>query len=253
MSTPLRKRASAARSEPYARPAKKASTKAAVVAGGYGATRGFRRWRSSRKALSAFGYTPKPQQLDIINQQPVRAVTLKKSYIYYSSIVGASAQTGSVVQFTAGNIPDFANMATLFNRYRLSNVKFTFRVVDTAPADGSNISTLRLPSMLVRKNQDPNLAVASSTMAYLQQMDNVTHFQFTPDQTQFQFNVQPSVGRMIPIAGATTGIVQGPPPFIDMTYSNVPHLCVAFAVDHLATGLSLVFDVEWTVDLKYEM
>lgn len=253
MSAPLRKRASAARDTPYARPAKKTGSKAAVVAGGYGATRGFRRWRSSWKARSAFGYTPKPQQLDILNQQPPRAITLKKAYVYYSGIVGASATTGSVLQFTAQNIPDFPNMATLFNRYRMSNVKLTFRIIDTGPADANNLTTLRLPNMLVRKNQDPNLSVAGATMAYLQQMDNVTQFQFTPEQQQFQFNVQPSVGRLIPIAGVSTGIVQGPPPFIDMTYNQVPHLAVAFALDFLATGLSLAIDVEWTLDLKYEM
>lgn len=252
MSAPLRKRASAARSEPYARPSKKGS-KASVVAGGYGITPGFRRWWRSSKARGAFGYTPKPSQLDILNEQPTRAITLKKAYVYYSGVVGTGATTGSVLQFTLQNIPDYLSMAALFNRYRMSNVKLTFRVIDTGPADTNNLTTLRLPNLLVRKNQDPNLAVAAVTMNYLQQMDNVTQFQFTPEQQQFQFNVQPSVGRTIPIVGATTGIVQGSPPFIDMTYNTVPHLGVAFAVDFLATGLSLAIDVEWTLDLKYQM
>jgi len=249
----LRRKASAARDMPYARPAKKTKAAATPVAGGYGATAGFRRWRSSRKALGNYGYTPIPRQLNILNQQAGRIMTLKKSQVFYGNVIGTSAATGSPLQHTFSQVPDFANMATLFNRYRISNIKYTFRIIDNSPADGANIGTLRLPTMLVRKNQDPNLAVASATTAYLGQMDNVTHFQFTPEQTQFQFNVQPSVGRTLPIVGTTEAIAQGPPCFIDCTYNNVPHLSIVFALDFLATGLSIVWDVEFTVDLKYQM
>lgn len=213
----------------------------------------FRRWRRSRISAST-GFVPRPSQLAIAAQRLPTTVTFKKNQNFYTSITNPlNGPVGAVVRAVFTEIPDYDKMATLFNRYRISECKLRFRLIDSISNNADNLSSQRMPLLSIRKNQDPNLAPASINGTLISQFDNVATFQFTPEQTMVEYVVKPSVGRQVTISGTTNAISQGPAPWLDCTYNSVPHHLVWLYLDYIHSSCQVVVDFEWTVDLKYDV
>lgn len=197
------------------------------------------------------GFTPKPSQLAITGQRKPQVVTFKKARQYIYSLTASSASTAATLMTTLADVPDFANYAALFNQYRIDEVKIRFRIIDTNSTDASNFGTVRLPQLLIRKNMDPNLGAASITSTYMSELDNVTNFQFTPDNTQVEFIVRPSVGLLAQYTSAiSTQQVMKPPQWFNVVDSAIPHYLAAVYADFIYGAMQVAIDYEWSVSFR---
>lgn len=197
------------------------------------------------------GFTPKPSQLAITSQRKPQVVTFKKARQYIYSLTASSASTSATLITTLSDVPDYANYAALFNQYRIDEVKIRFRILDTNSADTVNLASIRLPQLLVRKNMDPNLAAPTVTAAYMAELDNVTNFQFTPENTAVEFVVRPSVGLLAQYTSAiSTQQVMKPPQWFNIQDGAIPHYLAAVFADFIFSGNQIAIDYEWSVSFR---
>lgn len=217
---------------------------------GVGESPALRRWRRTGSSVLR-GFTPRPSQLAITGQRKPQVVTFKKARQYIYSLTASSASTSATLMTTLADVPDFANYGALFNQYRIDEVKIRFRLIDTNSTDASNFGTVRLPQLLIRKNMDPNLAAPSVTSTYMSELDNVTNFQFTPDNTQVEFVVRPSVGLLAQYTSAiSTQQVMKPPQWFNVADSQVPHYLAAVYADFIYGAMQVAIDYEWSVSFR---
>lgn len=190
------------------------------------------------------------QMRTINNSQPKpqRFVKTSLSTISGNQMVGAGSSITVLGGALVGSMPDFANIANLFNRYKMNKITYTFNVQATGNA---TLYTYDLPKIAVRYNYDSNL-LAANVQTRIQEVNNFKQFQFTPEKTSFSYSYFPRCIEDVYLSAISSGYKLAPQQFIDVQYSTVPHYGIMWFVDQLATGLIITYDITWDVSFKYQ-
>lgn len=195
--------------------------------------------------------TVRVAQLNTINPQIPKPQVFRKTAISTlsgASIIGTGVGVPIIGGALASSMPDWSNIITLYNRYKMLKVTYTFNLQGTG---GNTLFTLDLPKMLVRYNYDSNLT-AAAVHARLQDVANVKQFQFTPQQTSFSYTYYPRCVEPVYLSLTATGYKLARQQFIDVQYGTVPHYGIMWYLDNLATGLQLTYDVSYETAFKYQ-
>lgn len=210
-----------------------------------------RRPLRKRKMIRKRRNPVKVGQLRTVNSiqlRPQRIVKTSLSSISGNQMVGAGASITVLGGALMGSMPDFSNIANLFNRYKMNKVTYTFNVQATGNA---TLYTYDLPKIAVRYNYDSNLASAN-VQSRIQEVNNFKQFQFTPDKTSFSYTYYPRCIEPVYLSAIASGYKVAKQQYIDVQYSTVPHYGIMWFVDNLATGLIITYDITWDVSFKYQ-
>lgn len=190
-------------------------------------------------------------QLRTVNNYQLRPQRVMKTSL---STISGNVMTGAGGPITVlggalmGSMPDFANLANLYNRYKMNKITYTFNVQATGNA---TLYTYDLPKIAVRYNYDSNLASAN-VQTRIQECNNFKQFQFTPEKTTFSYTYYPRCIEPVYLSLIASGYKLAKPQFIDVQYSSIPHYGIMWYVDNLATGLIITYDITWDATFKYQ-
>jgi len=190
-------------------------------------------------------------QLRTINNsipRPQRFVKTALSSISGNQMTGAGAAITVLGGALVGSMPDWGNIANLYNRYRMNKITYTFNVQATGNA---TLYTYDLPKIAVRYNYDSNLA-AANVPTRIQEVNNFKQFQFTPEKTSFSYSYFPRCIEDVYLSAIASGYKLAKPQYIDVQYSTIPHYGIMWHVDNLANGLIITYDITWDVSFKYQ-
>lgn len=162
--------------------------------------------------------------------------------------IGAAIPLTSLGGATVGAMPDFNNIITLYNRYKMLSITYNWNLQTTGALSLYNYD---LPKILIRYNYDANLT-SSQVATKMEQIPNVKQFQFTQDKTQMSYTYFPRCNEPVYLSGVSTGYKLAKQQYIDVAYSSVPHYGIMWYVDKLETGLKLSLDITYKVAFKYE-
>jgi len=183
--------------------------------------------------------------LNQMSNKPMRFVKTISNQII---IAGTSNAVSGGGDFTIAALPQFGELAVLFNRYKMNSITFTIRLLDQAP--GVSMAQSQMPTMTYRYNYDSNLAVAN-IQDKLQNQNNVKQFTFTIDNTKFQYKIVPKTITPVYYNITSSGYKLNNPTYIDCAYSSVPHYGLIYHIDELLTGFTVAIDVTYDFSMKY--
>jgi len=210
--------------------------------------------RSLRKARKSGVRSTGPGQFRVLNYEKNPIVSFTKTAKFDVNLVNAITGLNTSQQFIGGalanSMPDWSVITSLYNRYRMDAVTYTFQWVDNQSVPGTDLSTVRAPKMYIRYNYDSNLNIGN-VITKLQELDNVQVFTFTPEKTSFSYTYYPRVIEPVYLSSVATGYKVGKKQFIDVQYGGVPHYGLIFDIDYLATGTNMLYDITWKTSFKY--
>lgn len=187
-------------------------------------------------------------QLHVYNKRPHQLFRTLKTVYSAVTITGANLSVGAVRNETVSTVADWSNIATLFNRYKLNKVKYTFTLIDTG---ATNFTNTRMPEISLRYNYDSNLTSGGVAPSLIQQMNNINTFQMTPDRTRIEYTIHPHTIGPVYLSAVSSAYKLNPKLYIDSTYNTVPHYGLLYYIDYLATGFTMQIDIEYDLSLKY--
>ena len=212
--------------------------------------RSLRKSRKSKSGVKNGG----PGQFKTLNYEKNPIVSFTKTAKFNVNGVNQLLGTNASQQFLGGalasTMPDFGVITSLYNRYRMDAVTYTFQWIDFQSTTGVDLGTVRAPKMYIRYNYDSNLTL-STVSSKLQELDNVQVFTFTPEKTSFSYTYYPRCIEPVYLSGISTGYKLGKKQFIDVQYATVPHYGLMFDVDYLALGTGIIYDITWKQSFKY--
>lgn len=209
--------------------------------------------RPRRKQARRAKPAAKSSQMVTYNPMRQKPIVFKKTALYnvngVSVMTGASAPIATVGGANAASMPDWGSITSLFNRYKMLKITYTFTLTTASAANG--LDGDRLPKMFVRYNYDSNLTGAG-VLGRFQECGDAKIFNFTADKTTFQYTYYPRCIEPVYLSGITTGYKLAKQQYIDVQYGTVPHYGIMWYVDFLAAGLLLTYDISYETAFKYE-
>ena len=201
---------------------------------------------------------PKPGALVVYNTQRPKPQVFKKTAIYNVNgtniITGAGAISYATGGALASSMPDWANIITLYNRYKMLKVTYTFNI-QALPSAGASLFSFDLPKMMIRYNYDSNLAggvTGNPILARMQEVPDVVINQFTPEKPTFAYTYYPRCIEPVYLSGVSTGYKLAKQQYIDIAYGSVPHYGIMWWIDTIPTGLTITYDISYEVAFKYQ-
>lgn len=154
---------------------------------------------------------------------------------------------------TAGNtIAELASLQTLFELYKMANVRLRIRMRQSEFTDGVDTPKLYITTV---SDLSPVNSTAPSGIAYFDSLERVTIHEFTNNSPFFEYSFKPRI--QVPAyttsswIGSSVGYSAVAPRWLDLTHaSNVQHYGVAYWFSNIPTGVSFDFDLEFTFDVK---
>jgi len=195
---------------------------------------------SQAKPINAMR-TPKPQ----IFMKTLLSEVNPSALVY----VGTGTFQSYIGGITAGAMPDFNNIITLYNRYKIMSCTYTWNL--QANSVSQNLGQYDLPRISIRYNYDTALT-SSNLISRMQELPNVKQFQFTAEKTQVSYTWYPRCNEPVYLSGVSTGYKLAKQQYIDAAYPSVPHYGIGWYVDRLSIGLSLSLDITYKVAFKYQ-
>jgi len=195
-------------------------------------------------------------QMNTLNRVGPLPQTFKKvslSDVSGAVITGGGAQYWAVGGVTGSNMPDWNNIITLYNRYKIKSVTYTFNVQTTGSASLINFD---LPKLYIRYNYDSNLTgglLGANILAKMQEVSHVKQFQFTQEHTTFSYKFYPRCVEDVYLSAVSTGFKLAKPQYIDVAYGTVPHYGIMYYFDMVASGLKITQDVSYEIAFKYSV
>lgn len=195
----------------------------------------------------------KASQMLTLNRTSNKPIIFKKSALYNVNgtnvMTGASVPISTVAGALASSMPDWGSITSLFNRYKMLKVTYTFTLTTSTASNG--LDGDRLPKMFVRYNYDSNLTGAG-VLTRFQECGDGKIFNFTADKTTFQYSYYPRAIEPVYLSGISTGYKLARQQYIDVQYGTVPHYGIMWYVDFLASGLLITYDISYETAFKYE-
>jgi len=214
------------------------------------ATKGRKRTRKSTAK------TGRSRQMVTLNQiGPVPQVFKKTSLGDLSGaiIIGGGAAYWALGGVTGANMPDWTNILTLYNRYKILKVTYTFNV---QPLGAGGLVSFDLPKLFIRYNYDSNMSaglLGSNILTKCQEVNNTKQFQFTPEHTTFSYTFYPKCIEPVYLSSVATGYKLAKPQYIDTQYGTVPHYGIMYYFDFVATGIKITQDISYEIAFKYQV
>jgi len=214
------------------------------------AVRRFRRTLRPFGDLGGYGMARMDQAV-VFGRKFDRPVTFKKTSLASILWTGAGSYIGNVGTFRANEIPDWANIKTLFSHYKFERIKLVFTLIDNVAGDSKAFNNTRMPKLFIRQNDDPSLT-SPTTVAAFQDYSNVLSFQLTPERTRVEFIVDPKM--LAPLAITPDNVNQGyttvKPPYIKVIDDNVPVYGWHAWIDYLDSSFRVLVDIEYDIKVK---
>jgi len=209
--------------------------------------------RPRRKQARRAKPAAKSSQLITLNAMNQKPIVFKKTSLYNVNgttiMTGASVPISTVGGANASSMPDWGSITSLFNRYKMKKITYTFTLTTSSANNG--LEGDRLPKMFVRYNYDSNLTGAG-VLGRFQECGDAKVFNFTPDKTTFSYSYYPRCIEPVYLSGVSTGYKLAKQQYIDVQYGNVPHYGIMWYVDFLAAGLLITYDISYETSFKYE-
>jgi len=198
------------------------------------------------------GGRAKTSQLQVFNKMPDKPLRYVKSIYGFQTLVGVAGPIYQATSFTVGSLPDFNDIAILFNRYKLNRVTATFTLRSAAGSAGGLGNSTQLPKLFVRYNYDANITAANIPQT-LQEVNNVICHSFTEDSTVLRYTCVPRTIAPVYRSALLTGYELQKKSYIDCAYSDVPHYGLMIWVPYLAAGDEILIDYTYDFVVKYQM
>jgi len=215
-----------------------------------------RRKKLMRKRTRGKSAKASSKQLITLNRVGPIPQVFKKISLADSSgavIIGGGAQYWAIGGVTGANMPDWTNILTLYNRYKIKSVSYTFNVQSTGSA---SLISFDLPKLYIRYNYDSNLSaglLGVNILAKMQEVPHVKQFQFTPEHTSFTYKFYPKCIEPVYLSSVSTGYKLARPQYIDTQYGTVPHYGIMYYFDFVASGIKITQDIQYEIAFKYEV
>lgn len=187
-------------------------------------------------------------QLAITNKSNPKTQRFVKTVFNHITIAGQSRAEQGAGEFMMSDVPQFQELLTLYNRYRLNKIILTIRAIDQAT--GVSFAQSQMPTLYHRYSYDSNLTV-TTIQDKLQNCDNAQNFTFTLDKTKLQYTLRPRTISPVYYNITASGYKLNPPTYIDCAYSSVPHYGWMYYIDNLLTGFTIAVDVTYDFSMKY--
>lgn len=194
----------------------------------------------------------KVMQLTTYNRSIPKPQTFTKTALFVNNGTNSYIGGGIPITFLGGalasSMPDWGVITSLYNRYKMRKITYTFNLTTTLQSNG--LDGDRLPRMFIRYNYDSN-QTSAGVQTKLQDLSNVKVFQFTSEKTQFSYSYYPRCIEPVYLSGISTGYKLAKQQYIDVQYGTVPHYGLMFYVDTLSSGLVLTYDITWETAFSY--
>jgi len=186
-------------------------------------------------------------QLTTLNRMTDKSVVFVKTQRNYFTFTGANLAISGVFAFAANTIPDFSNLAGVYNRYLIKRIRVVFTLIDIS--NSGTFADNQMPSLMCRYNYDSNMV--SPTDTKLTQVTNTKSFTFTPNVTKFEYSLIPRTVAPVYLSAVASGYELQKPRYIDCQYNNVPHYGLMTYIDNLSLGFTLQLDLIYDISMLY--
>lgn len=177
-----------------------------------------------------------------------------KDTIQFNDIVGAGASVSAVDKWDMLQIPRYSALNAMFRQYRITNIKYRFRLNNHETTDNAVI-----PVLYVRYNYDPEFSAGTNTENTMLRQSNMVCKTFSSDggtnDTILEYNVKPAIMTANKLYNSTNYV---PSPAFNRwcdfdpagTLAEVEYWGIAYFIPYLPAGININIDIEFSYQCR---